>query len=108
MKSLATFLVLLVIAVAGCSKRQSVEISDVTKPATLTLSLAPGQSTSVDGFSLHIRGKIDGAADIWGTELKTNHVSGTFVVRYTGEYYDTNFVIGYSPTGVHVGKIVIT
>ena len=107
MRNLYTFLLLLVIVVAGCSRRQTVQISDVTKPAILTLGLAPGQSASVDGFSLSIRGKIDGTADIWGTELKTNYVSGKFEIRHRSEYYNTNFVINYVPVGVHTGQIVI-
>lgn len=97
----------LALLLAGCRKPQSTQISDVTKPETLTLTLAPGQSTSVHAFSLHIRGKIDGAADIWGTDLKSNRFTGKFEMTRSGDYTTTNCVIEYRPVDVRVGQISI-
>jgi len=92
---------------AGCGKPQSTQISDVTKPATLTLTPAPGQSTSVHAFSLRIHGKLDGSADIWGTDLRTNRFTGKFEMSRSGNYYATNCVIEYRPVGVRTGQVSI-
>ena len=92
---------------AGCGHPQSTQISDVTKPATLTLAPAPGQGTSVHGFSLRIRGKLDGSADIWGTDLQTNRFTEQFEMTRSGDYYTTNCIIEYRPVGVRTGQIFI-
>jgi hypothetical protein len=101
--AIAAFTLLLV----GCGKPQVAQISDVTKPATLTLTPAPGQSTSVHAFWLRIRGKIDGSADIWGTDLQSNRFTGKFEMTRSGDYYATNCVIEYRPVGVRTGKVSI-
>jgi hypothetical protein len=56
---------------------------------------------------MRIHGKIDGQADIWGAELKTNTVMGTFEIRQSDAYYHTNYVINYAPKNVHSGTIEI-
>ena len=96
-----------VLLLAGCGKPQSAQISDVTKPATLTLTPAPGQSTAVHAFSIRIRAKLDGSADIWGTDLQSNRFSGKFEITRGGDYYGTNCVIEYRPVGVRTGQISI-
>lgn len=107
MRTISTFLLLLLVVFSGCGKRQATEISDVTKPTTLTLTPAPGQGALVHGISVSIRGKIDGSADFIGTELGTNHVGHNFEIRQSGDYYTTNYVIEYVPTGVSTGKVTI-
>ena len=98
---------LLVMLLTGCGKPQTTQIADVTKPTTLVLTPAPGQSALVHGFSLRIRGKIDGEAKVWGTELPTNTFTGKFEMRRSGDYYASNCVIEYRPVGVRTGQISI-
>jgi hypothetical protein len=95
---------------AGCGKYQRIQIADVTKPVTLTLTPPLGHSTLVDAFSLHIWGEIDGSADIWGTDLETNHYTNgkwKFEILRSGPFNATNCVIEYRPEGVRTGKISI-
>jgi len=107
MRTIATYFLLLVIFFTGCGKRQATQITDVTKPATLTLTPAPGQSTYVHAFWLRIRGKTDGSAEIWGTDLKTNRYAGKFEMTRSGDYYTTNYILEYRPIGVSTGQIAI-
>jgi hypothetical protein len=107
MKTLAIFPLILAVVLVGCGKRQTTRISDVTKPATLTLTPALGQGTNVHGLWFRIRGKTDGLADIWGTDLHTNRVGGRFEMKRSGEYYSPKCVIEYRPVGVRTGQISI-
>jgi hypothetical protein len=98
---------MLTVLVTGCGKHQITQIPDVTKPATLTLSPAPGQSANVHSFWLHIRGKIDGTAEIWGADLQTNRFSGNFKMSRDGDFYSSNCIVEYRPIGVRTGRISI-
>jgi hypothetical protein len=107
MRIKSAFLLLFLVVFSGCGKRQTTQIPDVTKPATLTLTPAPGQGALVHSISVCIRGKIDGSADFFGTELGTNHVGTDFEIRQSCDYYATNYVIRYVPNGVSAGKVTI-
>lgn len=107
MKTVHIYLLLLLFVAVGCNNRQTTQIADVTKPATLSLSPAPRQGVSVYGLSLHISGEIEGEAEIWGDELGTNRITGKFEVKRNGDYYATNCVIEYRPIDVRAGRILI-
>jgi hypothetical protein len=107
MKRTATLILLVAAVVAGCGKRQTVGVPDVTKSTTLTLTTAPGQSPPVHSISLRIRGKIDGTAQISGPPLQPKRVSGKFEIAHNGDYYSTNCVISYLPVGVRKGRVTV-
>ena len=84
-----SFLLMILPLLTGCGKYQRIQIPDVTKSATFTLTPPLGQSTSVDAFTLRIWGEIDGSADIWGTDLETNRYTNgkwEFEIRRSGPY----------------------
>lgn len=107
MKRIAALILVMTVVVAGCGKRQSAGIPDITKSATLTLTTAPGQSASVQSLFLRVRGRIDGTAQISGAPLQTKRVNGRFEISHTGNYSSTNCVITYLPVGVRKGKVTI-
>ena len=79
----ALLLLSLLLAFTGCGYRQSVQIRDVTKPETVTMEIASDQSASVDRFFLHIRGELDGQAQISSVYLDlTQAVSGRFETQW--------------------------
>lgn len=88
------------------SKVQKAQIVDVTKPAKLTLTTAPGPGLSVWAVQLNIRGNIDGKAELL-FESHTNRIEGEFKMGRGGAYHATNFVIEYRPIRVRTGHIVI-
>jgi hypothetical protein len=92
---------------AGCGKRQTVRVPDVTKSTSLTLTTDPGQGAKVHKLSLRIRGRIDGTAQLSGAPLQSQRVSGRFEVRHEGDYYATNCVISYLPVGVRDGQVTV-
>jgi hypothetical protein len=99
-----TFLMLLIlVAVAGCAKQQTIQITDTTKPCTLTL--APAEGASRRGVSLSIGGRIDGFARIWYSD-STNGVSGKIDVSYD-DNHSTNLLVHYVPAGVRTGQVTI-
>lgn len=106
-KGIAALILLMAALIAGCGKRHTVGVPDVTKSTTLTLTTAPGQSASVHSISLRIRGKIDGTAQISGPPLQPKRVSGSFEIAHNGDYYSTNCVINYLPVGVRKGRVTV-
>src|SRR5688572_3002026 len=98
---------LLVVSLCGCGNKQTSQIADVTKPATLQLTTAPQQGTSVHNLSLRIRGQIDGVAYISGTILSTQRISGEFDIKAGGDYYTTNCIVQYSPEQVKSGRVAV-
>ena len=103
-RHIKTFLMLqILVAVAGCTKQQTIQITDTTKPCTLTL--APAEGASGRGVSLNIKGRIDGFARIWYSD-STNEISGRIDVSYS-DSHSTNFQVHYVPAGVRTGQVTI-
>jgi hypothetical protein len=103
-RHIKTFLMLLIlVAVAGCAKQQTIQITDTTNPCTLTL--APVEGASGRGVSLNIGGRIDGFARIWYSD-STNEVSGKIDVSYD-DNHSTNLQVHYVPAGVRTGQVTI-
>lgn len=88
------------------SKVQKTQIVDVTKPAKMTLTVAPRANLSVRGFAINIHGSIGGRAEIL-FESKTSQIDGDFTMERRGQYHATNFIIEYRPISVRTGRILI-
>ena len=98
------FVLVLLGALVGCTKQQTAQIADTTKPSTLTL--APAHGAAGRGLSLSIRGRIDGVARIWYGGASTNEVSGRIDMSYD-DNCSTNFLVHYVPEGVRTGQVTI-
>jgi len=98
-----------VLLIGGCGRapRQRVEISDVTKPVTLVLSPAPDKHTPINYFTLQIRGRIDGRAEVSFGDAVTNMVGTRFAIKRSGNYEGTNCIIRYIPRKVTSGTVTI-
>jgi hypothetical protein len=90
--------------IVGCTKKQTVQINDATKPSTLTLT--PAQGKAGRGLSLSIKGRIDGVARIWYGDSRTNVVSGQVDMRYN-DNYSSNFMVHYEPERVRTGQVTV-
>jgi hypothetical protein len=86
------------------SKRQKIQITDVTKAVTLTPASRP--NLSVYGYAFNMHGNIDGLAEIV-LPSTTHQFSGEFGLEGSGAYHETNFVIEYRPIKVRTGRILI-
>lgn len=98
-----------VLLISGCdlSPRQRVDISDVTKPITLTLAPPPGRSKPINRLTLQIRGRIHGHAEVSFAESVTNIVGPRFTIKRTGNYGGTNCIVRYVPRQVKSGTVTI-
>lgn len=100
-----------VVLLSGCGVRfQSVEVADVTKAETLTISKKPGQSGIVS-ISIRARGKIDGEAEIsallYGAPYRTERIAGNFAFEWAGDWYSDDAQIAYTPITVRGGRLKI-
>lgn len=99
---------LLVALLTGCM-RQSIQVPDATKPATLTLSIGRLQKKDqVHGLDFRIHGQVDGVAFLSSSTIITQRVSGSFDIKFNGDYFSTNCVIEYSPQGVRSGSVSVS
>jgi hypothetical protein len=85
-----------------CRPRAVVSILDTTKPITLTVS--PRDARPAKGFSVEVKGRIDGTATIWNSQFGTNTLSGKIDVRYS-DNHSTNFILNYVPQNVRTGEV---
>src|SRR6185295_14798493 len=106
MKQLSGLLLLFLVLV-GCGRGERIYLSDVTKPATLTLTPPTEKDGQVNYLKLRIKGRLDGSAQIWATGLPTNTVGQRFAIVRTGNYRQTNCVVRYLPTSVRSGRVTI-
>jgi hypothetical protein len=104
MKPLLPVALLGLFAVVSCRPRATMHIPDATQPITITV--APGGERPARGFSVHVRGRIDGSALIWNSEFGTNTLSGKIDVRYR-DNHSTNFTLNYEPQGVRTGEVIM-
>lgn len=96
-----------VVLLSGCGSRaQSVDIADVTKAETLTISKKPGQE-GIYSISIRGRGKIDGEAEISlllnGAPYRTERIAGDVAFEWGGDYYADDAEIVYTPINVRSG-----
>lgn len=88
----------------GCGRRVTVQVPDVTKPITLTVS--PGNAEA-RGVSVRIVGNIDGVAVLSGSgRYGTNRVQGRIDMNYRDDY-STNFTLYYAPETVRTGFVTM-
>jgi hypothetical protein len=99
--------IVLLIGACGRGSRQRVDIQDMTKPITLTLAPLPGETRPINYLTVHIRGRINGHADLSFGESLTNRVGPRFTIKRTGNYTGTNCVIRYVPRHVTSGTVTI-
>jgi len=98
-----------VLLIGGCGRapRQRVELADVTRPITLTLTPPPGWTKPINYLSLEIRGHLNGHAEVSISEAVTNTVGRRFTIKRTGNYGGTNCIVRYVPRQVSSGKVTI-
>lgn len=96
----------LVVLLAACSDRQSIE--DARMPATLILS-APKASTHAYAIRVRVRGEIDGSATIalmlHGGPYKTRPLSGKVDFIWDGDWYEDTAEVRYTPNDVRSGRL---
>jgi hypothetical protein len=103
MNIIHVLVVFLLATLVGCGPRATVQVPDVTKLITLTVS--PGDGRHSRGVSVHLRGYLDGSAlVIWDSELTTNRLSGKIDVSHR-DNYSTNFTLHYIPETVRTGMV---
>ncbi len=98
-----------IVLLSGCGGRaQSVDVTDVTKAETLTISKKPGQG-GVYAISIRARGKIDGEAEISlllnGAPYRTERIAGDVALEWGGDYYADDAEIAYTPINVRGGHL---
>ena len=99
---------ILLATLTGCSQKHTVQVSDVSRPETITLKASRGQNaTHISGIWLRFRGQIDGDATISGTNVLTQKLTGTFDLKTGGDWYSDSCQLQYSPTNVHSGQVII-
>jgi hypothetical protein len=104
MKFVSTVALTVLVCVVGCKPRVTVQVPDVTKPVTLTVS--PGNAEA-RGVSVRIRGNIDGVAALSSSRgYGTNRVQGRIDVSYRYNY-STNFTLYYAPETVRTGIVTM-
>ncbi len=92
----------------GCSHKQTVQVSDVSKPESLILKPGRGQSaTHITGISLRFHGQIEGEATITGTNVLTQKLTGAFDLKTGGDWYTDSCQLHYTPTNVRSGRVII-
>jgi hypothetical protein len=99
----------IVFLIGGCgrSPRQRVDLADVTKPITFTLTPPAGRTKPINYLTLEIRGRLNGRADVSFSDSVTNTVGRRFTIKRTGNYGGTNCVVRYVPRQVTSGRITI-
>lgn len=106
MRTICTLILLSLLT--GCSHKQAVQVSDVSKPETLILKPSQGQrATHIYGISLRFYGHIDGEATITGTNVLTQKLTGAFDLKTGGDWYSDSCQLQYTPTNVRSGKVII-
>jgi hypothetical protein len=98
-----------VILMGGCGRasRQRVELADVTKPITFTLTPPAGRTKPVNYLTLEIRGRLNGPAEVSFSDSVTNTVGRRFTIKRTGNYGGTNCIVRYVPRRVTSGRVSI-
>ena len=95
---------LVLLAACGCSRRQTTQIADVTKTNTLVLTPRGGHRGYLQ---LRVHGHLDGAATLTGAWIQPQTFSNTVDFRQSGDHYDTNCVLVYSPTTARGGTLTV-
>jgi hypothetical protein len=96
---------LAILSVCGCSQRQTTQISDVTKTNTMVLTPSGATGSYLD---LHVHGHIDGVATLSGSWIQyPQKISNAVAFKQSGDHYDTNCVLVYSPATVKSGTLTV-
>jgi hypothetical protein len=104
MKSASIVALTALVLPVGCRPRVAVQVPDVTKPITLTVSRGNAEAR---GVSVRIRGNIDGVAVLSGSgRYGTNRVHGLIDESYR-DNYSTNFTLYYAPETVRTGIVTM-
>jgi len=98
-----------VFLIGGCGRslQQRVDVADVTKPITLTLTPPAGRTKPINYLTLEIRGRLNGPAEVSFGDSVTNKVGRRFTIKRTGNYGGTNCIVRYIPRQVTSGRVSI-
>ena len=99
-------IIIALLAVCGCSQRQTTQIADVTKTNTLVLT-PRGGPRGTSGLQLRVHGRLDGTATLTGSWIQPQTISNIVDFKAGGDHYDTNCVLVYSPTTVRGGTLTV-
>ena len=98
-----------VFLIGGCGRGpgQRIDLADVSRPITLTLTPPAGRTKPINYLTLEIRGRLNGPAEVSFSDSVTNTVGRRFTIKRTGNYGGTNCIVRYVPRRVTSGRVSI-